>query len=423
MQQSIPDWVQKWSAEWLHKMECQGVDPKVREGFKTEIHWLYEKISEDLSAPASPGMPPMQRAEFEKLVWRLWKEDGSPTLQLHSYLQGAIVMDRHYRNMAPASPVVKSGEAPEDIKEWAAHNADCIANCTYDLYNAAYQGAIEMYTMLADAAPASPVEEKQKDIPDDFYNEGLSVIMLGGYRDTFLHGITWAYRHLVGRKPPPVIEMGEQKEMPEWFLGWVDGAALENGNKIYQHKVPGAQTYSFNELVNAARYTAFDTYRKLMESPASHPAPAPIVGEREERKYPIGGYAPGNYHCNCVTCKQHFKGDKRAVQCEPCAIKAENSAPTEQALPEEAAKWIADEEKGFYVTPDTDDDMYQSHFSQGAIAMYHKMQEELGKISLEWFKEKEKAYKFECELEQAVNKLEAANEKIKEKQQWIDSHI
>lgn len=42
-----------------------------------------------------------------------------------------------------------------------------------------------------------------------------------------------------------------------------------------------------------------------------------------EKKYPIGGYAPGNYSCHCATCEQPFKGDKRAVQCEPCAIKSE----------------------------------------------------------------------------------------------------
>jgi hypothetical protein len=40
----------------------------------------------------------------------------------------------------------------------------------------------------------------------------------------------------------------------------------------------------------------------------------------EEVKYPIGGFAPGFYHCNCITCKNTFSGDKRAVQCEPCAI-------------------------------------------------------------------------------------------------------
>jgi hypothetical protein len=41
---------------------------------------------------------------------------------------------------------------------------------------------------------------------------------------------------------------------------------------------------------------------------------------KEQPKYPIGGYAPGNYMCSCSTCKKEFIGDKRAVQCEPCAI-------------------------------------------------------------------------------------------------------
>lgn len=39
-----------------------------------------------------------------------------------------------------------------------------------------------------------------------------------------------------------------------------------------------------------------------------------------EKKYPIGGYAPGNYQCTCATCDKEFQGDKQAVQCEPCAI-------------------------------------------------------------------------------------------------------
>lgn len=42
--------------------------------------------------------------------------------------------------------------------------------------------------------------------------------------------------------------------------------------------------------------------------------------EKEKSKYPIGGYAPGNYSCRCTNCKAIFQGDKRAVQCEPCAV-------------------------------------------------------------------------------------------------------
>lgn len=40
------------------------------------------------------------------------------------------------------------------------------------------------------------------------------------------------------------------------------------------------------------------------------------------REYPIGGYAPGSYQHICVTCDNLFLGDKRAVQCETCAVKA-----------------------------------------------------------------------------------------------------
>jgi len=38
-------------------------------------------------------------------------------------------------------------------------------------------------------------------------------------------------------------------------------------------------------------------------------------------KYPINGYAPGQYHCKCGDCKNMFIGDKRAIRCEPCAMK------------------------------------------------------------------------------------------------------
>jgi hypothetical protein len=44
----------------------------------------------------------------------------------------------------------------------------------------------------------------------------------------------------------------------------------------------------------------------------------------EPAQSPIGGFAPGSYWCNCVTCKEKFMGDKRAVQCEPCAIEMVN---------------------------------------------------------------------------------------------------
>lgn len=50
----------------------------------------------------------------------------------------------------------------------------------------------------------------------------------------------------------------------------------------------------------------------------------------EEKKYPIGGYAPGDYwHKACNTCGKEFTGDKRAWNCEPCG---EENAAVEKKL-------------------------------------------------------------------------------------------
>ena len=53
---------------------------------------------------------------------------------------------------------------------------------------------------------------------------------------------------------------------------------------------------------------------------------------KEQPQYPIGGYAPGNYMCNCVICKSTFQGDKRAIQCEPCAIKTTTSQSVDNTI-------------------------------------------------------------------------------------------
>ncbi len=42
----------------------------------------------------------------------------------------------------------------------------------------------------------------------------------------------------------------------------------------------------------------------------------------EEKLYPINGYAPGNYMCNCISCNTEFMGDKLAVTCKSCAFEA-----------------------------------------------------------------------------------------------------
>ena len=40
--------------------------------------------------------------------------------------------------------------------------------------------------------------------------------------------------------------------------------------------------------------------------------------------YPIRGYAKGNYICKCNNCKTEFMCDKRATECESCAINLMN---------------------------------------------------------------------------------------------------
>jgi hypothetical protein len=39
----------------------------------------------------------------------------------------------------------------------------------------------------------------------------------------------------------------------------------------------------------------------------------------ENRRWSLGGYAPGDYVCECYRCHERFTGDKRALSCLPCA--------------------------------------------------------------------------------------------------------
>lgn len=57
----------------------------------------------------------------------------------------------------------------------------------------------------------------------------------------------------------------------------------------------------------------------------------------EKNKYSIGGFAPGSYMCTCCVCKQQFIGDKRAVECESCALNARKLPST--ILEAECLRW------------------------------------------------------------------------------------
>lgn len=117
--------------------------------------------------------------------------------------------------------------------------------------------------------------------------------------------------------------------------------------------------------------------RKYYDGEATHSGGG---SSNQSKKYPIGGYAPGNYSCRCANCKTAFMGDKMAVQCEPCAEKmiSEQSSNEEQkeAIPEFFTKWL--EEFLPYDIPDGS--RYTSSFNALisdkraiAIAAYRKL--------------------------------------------------
>lgn len=66
----------------------------------------------------------------------------------------------------------------------------------------------------------------------------------------------------------------------------------------------------------------------------------PVQGapEREQKPWPLAGYAPGDYMCVCVRCEKQFMGDKRAIICLECAaIAVKNRAAEARLAPEGVA--------------------------------------------------------------------------------------
>jgi hypothetical protein len=71
---------------------------------------------------------------------------------------------------------------------------------------------------------------------------------------------------------------------------------------------------------------AMEAYRSARPTHAqSLPFSLSGSGEGQERPWPLGGYAPGNYLCRCYECEKEFRGDKRAVQCLECALSANHA--------------------------------------------------------------------------------------------------
>lgn len=100
-------------------------------------------------------------------------------------------------------------------------------------------------------------------------------------------------------------------------------------------------------ILNEDQLKALADFYEFANEPPANPGDMP--SRPVEKEYPIGGYAPGNYQCFCVTCKAWFTGDKRAVQCEPCAEKVveewaieQLSAPSKEGTSQESHSLIVD---------------------------------------------------------------------------------
>ena len=92
------------------------------------------------------------------------------------------------------------------------------------------------------------------------------------------------------------------------------------------HYIEVTEEQSNNDM-NKILWISNNPQCKLIESCYNSLSKKCICPKEEPKQYPIGGYAPGYYSCTCVTCKKEFTGDKRAVQCEPCAIKMTKEEP------------------------------------------------------------------------------------------------
>ena len=143
-------------------------------GYKDAINNAINKYCSVLSPaePAKESQQPIQRAEFEKLVWKLWKEDGSPQVNMHAYLHGAIAMNRYHRQRTSSHPEPSEQSQPSftirDLEEaftagyWNAKDATNPDNPD-----------MRQYIRSKGLSPSPPSEEKVLVPGKDFLCEDM----------------------------------------------------------------------------------------------------------------------------------------------------------------------------------------------------------------------------------------------------------
>ena len=125
-----------------------------------------------------------------------------------------------------------------------------------------------------------------------------------------LNGFHIKYQKIILTTDGDLIKNGVQP-IDDKFLEWfVKNPSCEWVEYIVEYKDGYGNWYRYDK----------EFWDKNSDKPIFSTRYKIIIPQEEPKQYPIGGYAPGYYSCTCVTCKTEFMGDKRAVQCEPCAI-------------------------------------------------------------------------------------------------------
>lgn len=390
----------------------------------------------------------------------------------------------HWMHLPPAP--TEEIEAP--AASLVLSQGDAVKPLTVLLAEANHEIAI-LKEMIAELK-ASPVIGDKPEEFEIWANEYSNKIMADTPRAFRQHlgaeihsALIAAYRHLTEKTPPPVIETGEQNgEIPAELMSRANRAADEYINDL-KIEMPA--------YADSARDCFVDGFIS-----ASHPSPAPIVGEIEEKPFGISQadiqiildkslkpeeiageasiqlgrvkelvlwfvrYAKGSanpkwFQAHAFELAYYIatNAGNRFIDLEAISRKGwkeginisdkerellikhgfigkdkdpsstERTSSVEKGdIPEEIAYWVRVEagsqweKKGGYSANE------RNAFVEGCNSMYFKLKDQLGELALKWFNEQEKADNFEFKLEQALNKLKAADDKIKELQEWHDSH-
>lgn len=95
--------------------------------------------------------------------------------------------------------------------------------------------------------------------------------------------------------------------------GYIDTKSILEEAAFWLEGALNCKSWHWDQDQHVAASTCLSAIQAII-APVEKVKPKP--GE-----YPIAGFAPGGYMNKCTRCEETFMGDKRAYNCEPCALK------------------------------------------------------------------------------------------------------